>query len=142
MSEIETKVEQPEPNPSIPRYVWRRGYGWRRRPPNNRVRRSPRIWYTEEEFEQVDYAAMLCEKPTNTFIRAASLGVRLTAQPFNANAELIRELGKNGMALSRLAAIARETRALSVAERLDAALQELLALLGQIAPNGGGKRAR
>jgi hypothetical protein len=57
----------------------------------------------------------------------------LHAKSFRANAELVRELGnKSGMALWRLAEIARKTGALSVADRLEKALQELRALLRQV----------
>jgi hypothetical protein len=131
MSEIEAEVEQPEPSPSIPRS------SWRRRPRNNRVRRSPRIWYTEEEYRQVDESARLCGKVTGAFIREASLGMPFKAQPFLANAELIRELGKSGLALFRLEAIARETGAFPVADRLEKARLELLALVRQIEPSKG-----
>ncbi len=131
MSEIEREAEQPEPNPSVPRK------SWRRRPRNNRVRRSPRIWYTEEEYKLVDESARLCGKLTGTFIREASLGMPFKAEPFLANAELIRELGKSGLALFRLEAIAHETGAVPAADRLEKARLELLALVDQIEPSKG-----
>jgi hypothetical protein len=131
MSEIEAEVKQPEPNPSIPRNSWRRRRG------NNRVRRSPRIWYTEEEYKMVDESARLCGKLTAAFIREASLGMPLKAQPFLANAELIRELAKSGMALFRLEPIARETGAVPLADRLEKARLELLELVRKIAPSKG-----
>jgi hypothetical protein len=102
MSEIEAEVEQPEPTPSIPRT------SWRPRPRNQRGRREPRIWYTEEEYRQVEESARLCGKLTGVFIREASLGMPFKAQSFGANADVVRELAKIGMALTRLAAIARE----------------------------------
>jgi hypothetical protein len=126
MSEIDADVEQPEPNTSIPRTSWRRR-------PRKRVRQSPRIWYTEEEYKQVAESSRLCGKPTGVFIREASLGMPLKAQSFRANAELVRELSKSGMALTHLAAIARETGTFSVADRLEKALQELRALVRQVA---------
>lgn len=131
MAEIEAEVAQPEPNPSITRY------GWRRRPRNNRVRRSPRIWYTEEDYKQIDESATLCGKVTSAFIREASLGMPLKAQAFLANAELIRELAKSALALFRLEAIARETGAFAVMDRLEKARLELLALIRHIAPSKG-----
>jgi hypothetical protein len=134
MSEIEAEIEQPErpePNPSTPHK------SWRRRPRKNRVRRSPRIWYTEQEYKVVDESARLCGKLTAAFIREASLGMPLKAKPFLANAELIRELGRSGLALFRLEAIARETGASPVADRLEKARLELLALVRQIEPSKG-----
>jgi hypothetical protein len=128
MSEIEAHVEQPEPNPSMPRATWRRRRG------RKRARESPRIWFTEEEYKQIQESASLCGKLPGNFIREASLGMPLHAKSFRANAELVRELAnKSGMALWRLAEIARKTGALSVADRLEKALQELRALIRQVA---------
>jgi hypothetical protein len=126
-----SEIEQPEPNPSIPRY--RR----RRRPRNKMGRRQARIWYTEEEYKQVDESARLCGKLTGVFIREASLGMPHKAQPFRANANLIWELGRSGMALFRLEAIARETGAFPVADRSEKARLELLALIRQIESSKG-----
>jgi hypothetical protein len=81
----------------------------------------------------IDEAARACGKTTRGFIREAALGVRLKAQPFLASAELIRELGKNGMALTLLAATAQASGALPEAQGLEAALAELRALVRQIA---------
>jgi hypothetical protein len=80
----------------------------------------------------IDEAARLCGKTTRAFIREAALGVPIKVQPFLADAELIRELGRNGLALFRLAAIARASGALPQAERLEAALAEVLALVRRI----------
>ena len=118
-------VELPEPLRFIPLKPRRK----------NRVRQSPRIWYTKEEYALVDESARLCGKVTSAFIREASFGIRFSARRFLANAELIRELGKSAMALSRLAAIARETGALRMADGLEMALKELVELVNQIEPS-------
>jgi hypothetical protein len=97
------------------------------------LRRTRSVPLTDAEYQLVDEAARLCGKPTGAFIREAALGVRLQAQPFLADAELIRELGRSGMALARLAAAAQASGAVPEALGLEAALAELRALVRRIA---------
>ncbi len=97
------------------------------------------VWYTDAEYDLVREAAKLCGKPTSVFVRAESLGRRYKTRAFLANAELVRELSKSGVALTRLAATARETGALPVADVLETALQELRALLRQIVSAGSAR---
>jgi len=54
-------------------------------------------------------------------------------ETFRADAEVIRELGRAGNAIVRLAATARESGALPEARLLDSALAELLALVRRLA---------
>jgi hypothetical protein len=118
-SKPEPGVELQEPHPPIRR----------RKPPLRRNRSLP---LTDAEYQLIDEAARLCGKTTRAFIREAALGVPIKVQPFLADAELIRELGRNGMGLFRLAETARASGALPQAERLEAALAEVLALVRRI----------
>jgi len=118
MSESKAGVEQPHPHRSV----------LRKKP----LRRNRSLPLTDAEYQLIDEAARLCGKTTRAFIREAALGVPLKADPFLADAELIRELGRNGLALFRLAATARTDGALPQAEQLEAALAEVLALVRRI----------
>lgn len=120
MSDSNAGIEQPEPRPSI-------------RPNTRPIRRTRTVLYTDAEWQLVQEAARLSGKTASGLIRDASLGVPVRAKPFLANAELIRELGKSGMALTHLAALAREKGTLPEAGRLETALAELLAVVRRIA---------
>ncbi len=122
MSEIKAEIKQPEPPASIFRSKERR-----------RVRR---IDYTEQEYDLVEQAAEMEGKPIDVFIREESLRVQFKARPFLRNVELVRELKECSIALHRLATNARETRALPAADELETALEELRALVRQIAAAG------
>jgi len=97
------------------------------------IRRTRTVLYTDAEWQLVQEAARLSGKTASGLIRDASLGVPVRAKPFLANAELVRELGASGMALTQLAALARARGTLPEAERLETALAELLALVRRIA---------
>jgi hypothetical protein len=105
-------------------------------------RRSRNVHYTDAEWQLVAEAARLCGKPVRRFIREASLGVPVRARRFLADAELIRELGRSGMALVRLAATARESGTLPVVNNVEAALAELRALVRRIASPQAASGAR
>jgi hypothetical protein len=111
----------------------------RKKPPLRRNRSLP---LTDAEFQLLDEAARVCGKTTRAFIREAALGVPIKVQPFLADAELIRELGRNAMALAGLAATARASAALPEANRLEAALAEVLALVGRINAAHAGAATR
>ena len=118
-------------------------------PPTSTLRKSGRRWrsiaYTEQEYELVKEAAEVEGQKIAEYIRDQSLDALLTARPFlpknAANAELMRELRERGVALTRVANTARETGALPGADGLEIALQELRALIRQIA-SAGRPRAR
>jgi hypothetical protein len=129
MSESKAGIEQPEPRPS----------GRRHTPP---FRRGRNVYYTDAEWQVVEEAALLCGKSVRRFIRETSLGVPVRARRFLADAELIRELGKSGLALARLAATARESGALPLADNAEAALAELRALVRRIASPQAASGAR
>jgi hypothetical protein len=119
MSEVKAEVEQREPPTFIPR--------------KNALRRRLHIGYTEQEYDVIQEVAAMCGKPIGVFIRDESLSVQVKAKPFLRDAELRRKLGQCSIALTRLAATARETGALSVPDELDSAVQELLVVIRQIA---------
>jgi len=118
-------------------------------PPTSTLRKSGRRWrsiaYTEQEYELVKEAAEVEGQKIAEYIRDQSLDALLTARPFlpknAANAELMRELRERSVALTRVANTARETGALPGADGLEIALQELRALIRQIA-SAGRPRAR
>lgn len=120
MFESEAGVEQPEP---------RRPARRKKQP----LRRNRSLPLTDAEYQLIDEAARLCGKTTRAFIREAALGVPIKVQPFLADAELIRELARNALALARLAATARASGALPAADELDAARLEVVALIRRIA---------
>jgi hypothetical protein len=119
MSENKSGVVPPEPRQSI-------------RPDRSHIRRHHCVLYTDAEWAHVHEVARLCGKTRSEFIRERSLGLRVRGKPFLANTELVRELSKNGMALARLAATARESGALPLAADLEAALAEVRTLLRRI----------
>lgn len=119
MSETKAGLEQPDPLPSFRR---------KQRP----LRRNRSLPLTDAEYQLIDEAARLCGKTTRAFIREAALGVPIKADPFLADAELIRELGRSALALFRLEATARSSGALPEAQSLEAALGEVLALVRRI----------
>ncbi len=129
MSERETGVVPPEPRPSV-------------RPNRPHIRRHRSVLYTDTEWAQLQAIARLCGKTRSEFIRDVSLGRRVRAKPFLANAELVRELSKSGMTLARLAATAPKSGALPVAADWEAALAEVRALIRRIASTPDASRAQ
>jgi hypothetical protein len=97
------------------------------------IRRHHNVLYTDAEWAHLQAIARLCGKTRSEFIRDVSLRRRVRVKPFLANADLVRELAKSGMALTHLAATARESGALPVAADLETALAALRALLRRIA---------
>lgn len=89
--------------------------------------RLPRkIRYTSAEWDAIVECARACGKPPAEYVRDTSLGAVPRVRHGEANAGLIRELGRIGNALTRLAATAKENGALPQAAAVDAALAELL----------------
>lgn len=129
MSENETAVVQPAPRRSI-------------RPNRPGIRRHHFVCYTDAEWAHLQEVARLCGMKPSVFIRETSLRRRVRVKPFLANAELIRELSKNGMALVHLAETARDGGALPVAGEVQAALAELRMLIRRIASSEAQSGAR
>jgi hypothetical protein len=118
----ETRVVVPDPE--APRRTGRRGAP---------LRRGRTVHYTDAEWEAVREAAQRYGKAARRFVRDASLGALPAVETFRADADVIRELGRAGNAIVRLAATAREGGALPEARLLDSALAELLALVRRLA---------
>lgn len=117
-----------ERNPAAQRGEARQGGGRRGAPPRS-VWRG--ICYTPGEWDAVVAQARACGRAPARFVREASLGARAGPRPSEVNAALIRELGRSGTALTRLADTARATGALPEAARVEAALDELLVVVRQ-----------
>ncbi len=98
------------------------------------LRRARTVHYSDVEWQAIQEAARLCGKAARRFVRDTSLGALPKVPPLLANAELVRELGRSGNAIARLAATARASGALPEAATLNAALAELLAIVRQLAP--------
>jgi hypothetical protein len=97
------------------------------------IRRHRSVLFTDAEWAHVQETARLCGTTRSEFLRETALGRRVRAKPFLANADLVRELAKSGMALTHLATTARESGALPLADKLETALAELRALIRRIA---------
>lgn len=96
-------------------------------------RRLPRkIRYTTAEWEAITQRARLCGKAPARYVREVSLGAVPRPRSSQASAELIRELGRIGTALTRLAATARQGEARLSADALDATLAEILSIVRRL----------
>lgn len=97
--------------------------------PRRSVRRL--VCYTPAEWDGVMAQARAAGRTPAQFLREASLGTRPKARGSEGNAALIRDLGRSGIALTRLADTARATGVLPEAARIEAALDELLVAVRQ-----------
>jgi hypothetical protein len=96
-------------------------------------RRLPRkIRYTKAEWEAITQRARLCGKPPARYVREVSLGAAPRPRSSQANAELIRELGRVGTVLTQLAATARQGRAGLSADAIDATLADILSVVRRL----------
>ena len=96
-------------------------------------RRLPRkIRYTAAEWETITQRARLCGKPPARYVREVSLGASPKARSSQANAELIRELGRVGTALTQLAATARRGEVRLSADAIDSTLAEILSIVRRL----------
>ena len=96
-------------------------------------RRLPRkIRYTTAEWEAITQRARLCGKPPARYVREVSLGAAPRPRTSQANAELIRELGRIGTALTQLAATARQGGVRPSADAIDATLAEILSIVRRL----------
>lgn len=96
-------------------------------------RRLPRkIRFTTAEWEAIAQRARLCGKAPARYVREVSLGASPRPRSNQANAELIRELGRIGTALTQLAATARQGRAGMSADAIDSTLAEILSVVRRL----------
>lgn len=97
------------------------------------IRRPRKIRYTDAEWSVIVERARACGRPPARYVRETSLGGALKLRQSQTNAALIRELGRIGIALQRLATTARVENSLPQAATLDAALTEVIAVVRQLA---------
>src|SRR5215213_3911515 len=102
--------------------------GWQRR---TRVPRK--IRYRDDEWARVVERARACGRPAARYVREVSLGLAPTAPRDGASAELVRELGRVGNTLARLAGTLRDAGNVPQADAVQAALAELLAVVRRLA---------
>ena len=96
-------------------------------------RRLPRkIRYSSAEWDAIVECAQACGRPPAEYVRDTSLGSVPKVRRGHANEALIRELGRAGTALTRLAATAKESGALPQAALLETALAEILTAVRQL----------
>ena len=96
-------------------------------------RRLPRkIRYTTAEWQAITQRARLCGKPPARYVREVSLGAAPRPRSGQASAELIHELGRVGMALTQLAATARQGGTRLSADAIDSTLAEILSIVRRL----------
>ena len=96
-------------------------------------RRLPRkIRYTTAEWQAITQRARLCGKPPARYVREVSLGAAPRPRSSEANAELIRELGRIGTALTQLAVPVRQGGSRPSADAIDATLAEILSVVRRL----------
>jgi hypothetical protein len=96
-------------------------------------RRLPRkIRYTTAEWEAITQRARLCGKPPARYVREVSLGAAPRPRSSHADAELIRELGRIGTALTQMAAAARQGGVRLSADAIDSTLAEILSIVRRL----------
>lgn len=93
---------------------------------------SHTIRYTPAEWAAIGEAARACGKTAPNFVRETSLGALPGGTSALGNAPLIRELGRCGTALAKLAANAQAAGALQEAASLATTLAGLLEAVRQL----------
>ena len=101
------------------------------------ITRSPRkIRFTDAEWALVVSRARECAKPPARYVREVALGAVPKARRSHSNAELIRDLGRIGNTLARLASAPpvtpRDNSDPTASDLLNATLTELLAAVRRI----------
>ena len=84
------------------------------------------VYFTPDEWAQVEAAAQATGRPAGRFIREAALGARPRSRPGAASAQAIAELGRIGNNLNQLARVANTAGVERVEAAATAALAELL----------------
>lgn len=100
--------------------------------PEIRRREVRKIRYTTAEWARIVERARVCGKPPARYVREISLGSTPRTRSSQANAELIRELGRIGTALAGLARTARETGEVACADSVQRTLAEILAVVRRL----------
>lgn len=102
--------------------------------PNRRgeVRSVRKIRYTSGEWTTIAQRARACGKAPARYVRETSLGVVPKARGAQADAAVIRELGRIGTQLTRLASTAKERGTSPEAAALDDVLAEILSVVRRL----------
>jgi hypothetical protein len=96
------------------------------------IRKPRKIRYDDLEWRKVEARAHACGLPPATYVRKASLGVRLRARRNRVENDLILQLGRIGMELRGLAQEAERAGELPARDRLQAVLEEVLAAVRRV----------
>jgi hypothetical protein len=97
------------------------------------IREVRKIRYTDEEWDTIVERAQACGQPPASYVRAVSLGAVPKNSRAQASAAVIHELGRIGNALAALRSEVRSLGDVAREESIDRALQELFAVVRQIA---------
>ena len=101
--------------------------------PITQARRKPqKIRYLDAEWERVVARARAYGMPPATFVRKASLGVKLRVRRNRTADSLIVELGRIGLELQRLAQTAERAGEGPAREEIAAVLEEVLATIRRV----------
>lgn len=101
--------------------------------PTTQARRKPqKIRYLDAEWERVVARARACGMPPATFVRKASLGVKLRARRNRTADALIVELGRVGLELQRLVQRAERAGEGPAREEIAAVLDEVLTAIRRL----------
>ena len=101
------------------------------RPVNTRQPRK--IRYTAAEWGRIMELARASGRPPARYVREASLGAAPRVRRSQANEDMIRELGRIGTALIRLAPASKDLGLTDLATTIDTTLTELLATVRRLA---------
>lgn len=101
--------------------------------PITQARRKPqKIRYLDAEWERVVARARACGMPPATFVRKASLGVKLRVRRNRTADELIVELGRVGLELQRLVQVAERAGEGPAREEIAVVLDEVLTAIRRV----------
>ena len=96
------------------------------------LRQPRKIRYTAGEWAAIVAHARACGRPPARYVREISLGGVPKPRPGRANDEVIRELGRIGTVLTRLAAAAKEAGTAADQTAIEAVLADLLAAVRRL----------
>lgn len=91
-----------------------------------------KIRYTTGEWTTIAQHARACGKAPARYVRETSLGIVPKVRGGHADAAVIRELGRIGTQLTRIAATARERGTGTEAPTLDSVLAEILSVVRRL----------
>jgi hypothetical protein len=96
------------------------------------LRQPRKIRYTAAEWAAIVAHARACGRPPARYVRETSLGGVPKARSARVNDEVVRELGRIGTILSRLAAAAKQAGTAADRTAIETVLADLLAAVRQL----------